>query len=179
MNREMRRQVQRMEGRKPHMVRVNKDPMGLALYNATALTPKEVGAAVGRIRQSFDALRRGEATYRQMACLCTAAELSLSIEQMGVVKGLQQQLDATSAVILTLLGAAKRAAKASPDGWKSPVCTGAQIAQIDEFIPLHKFQLEQISYGEYQRAWQMTIGRTRSKGGDVLKAEPTHRKDQP
>ena len=169
MNREQRRTAKRMEGRKLPMQRIHNDPFSLAMYKATALTGEEVNRAITRVRSAFDAMRRGEATYRQMACLCTAMELSLSIEQMGVVKGLSQQLLAAEDAILRLLGAAK----AAPGGWKPPVCRGEQLTVIDEFIDLHKFQLEQISYGEYQRAWQMTVGRTRSKGGDVLKAEPT------
>lgn len=140
------------------------DTMTLALHRATALTAQEVEQIIGRAETAFDALRQGQATYLHLCCLGTTCNLGLIIEKQGVVRGMQQPMSEAEQAIQELV----RQGQSDPSGWKPPVMRSAQLLCLKELLVLHRFQLEQLSYNEYQRAWTTLKGRARSMGVATL-----------
>jgi hypothetical protein len=142
------------------------NPIALALHKATGFTPIELSRIEVQLRGHFDALRSGDGTRYHFAGVCTACELGLAIESRGIVRGLRDQLQAAERLLLELKGKAEIGG-----GWINPILTGPQLTQLDELIDLHLFQLKQLSYGEYQAAWRLMVGRVTSSGGDLIREE--------
>ena len=142
------------------------NPIALALHKAAGFTRIELSRIEAQLRGHFDALRSGGGTRHHFAGVCTACELGLAIESRGVVRGLREQLQVVERLLLDLKGKAE-----TGGGWINPILTGPQLSLLDEMIDLHLFQLKQLSYGEYQAAWRLMVGRVTSSGGEVLREE--------
>lgn len=140
------------------------NPIALALHKATGFTPVELSRIEAQLRDHFGALRSGDGTRYHFAGVCTACELGLAIESRGIVRGLRDQFQAAERLLLELRGKAEIGG-----GWINPILTGPQLSQLDELIDLHLFQLKQLSYGEYQAAWRLMVGRVTSSGGDLIR----------
>ena len=145
------------------------NPIALALHKATGFTPVELSRIEAQLRGHFDALRSGDGTRHHFAGVCTACELGSAIESRGVVRGLREQFREAERLLLELKGKAEIGG-----GWINPILTGPQLSQLDEMVDLHLFQLKQLSYGEYQAAWRLMVGRVTSSGGDLIREEVTH-----
>jgi len=141
------------------------NPMALALHKASGFTRAELARIEAQLRGHFDALRAGHGTRHHFAGVSTFVELGLAIESQGVVRGLRDRFQAAERLLLQLKGTAERQGAAA---WANPILTGPQIAMLDELVDLHLFQLKQLSYGEYQAAWRLMVGRVTSSGGEVL-----------
>lgn len=140
------------------------NPIALALHKATGFTSLELSRIEAQLRDHFGALRSGGGTRYHFAGVCTACELGLAIESRGIVRGLRDQLQAAERLLLELKSKAEIGG-----GWINPILTGPQLSQLDELIDLHLFQLKQLSYGEYQAAWRLMVGRVTSSGGDLIR----------
>lgn len=109
------------------------------------------------------ALREGRATRVNFAGISTATELALAIEDQGIVRGLDEHLERAEAAMHAIR---RRSDFAS--GWKTPTLRWDEIDALAEMLRLHLFQLAQLSYGEYQAAWRLMVGRVTSNGGEII-----------
>jgi hypothetical protein len=145
------------------------NPIALALHKAAGFTSLEFLRIEEQLRGHFDALRSGGGTRYHFAGVCTACELGLAIESRGIVRGLRDQFQAAERLLLELKGKAEIGG-----GWINPILTGPQLSQLNEMVDLHLFQLKQLSYGEYQAAWRLMVGRVTSSGGDLIREVVSH-----
>lgn len=139
------------------------NPLALAVQQATRLTADEVDQQMGPCRAAFAALRQGVATLRQWQVMAATLTIAASIEKQGVVKGLAGVL----AEVDEALDAIDARASVGQD-WRAPVLRGAEIRLLQEFLHVHQFQLEQLSYREYRQACAQAVARVRCGGGVAI-----------
>ena len=142
------------------------NPLALAVQQATKLTAAEVSQQMGPCRLAFDALRQGRATLRQWQIMAATLTIAASIEKLGVVKGLAGLLAEVDEVLDAIEGRAVQGLTAG--GWRAPVLRGEEIRQLQEFLRVHQFQLEQLSYREYRQACAQAVARVRCGGGAAI-----------
>lgn len=143
-------------------------PMDMAKRQAGRFTAAELATLRARTVGHLEALRSGKATRADFAGVCTACKLGQAIEDQRVVRGLREVFKEAEQVLLLLQDQAE-----AGGAWDSPVLTGPQITLLAEMVRLHLFQLAQLSYGEYQSAWKLVIGRATSERGEILNP-PNH-----
>lgn len=151
-----------------HLVRSGEhvvDPMTIATSNATLLTRKEIDGKIEPIRLSVKAMTMGKGTFNDWVRLCTAYNVALSIEHFGVVRGYKGVLSELKTVLSTIGDRAGEFAHK----WKSPTLYAHEIQVLRMLCSDHKFQLSQISYGEFIQAYDHAVNKCRSQGGEVFK----------
>lgn len=142
--------------------------LAIALAQATRFTPAELGRMREHLEGHLAALREGRATRVNFAGISTASELSLAIETQGVVRGLSEHLERANSAMHAVR---RRSDLAS--GWRTPTLHWDELDALTELLRLHLFQLEQLSYGEYQAAWRLMVGRVTSNGGEIIHESTT------
>ena len=80
-----------------------------------------------------------------------AAEVAAAIERAGVVRGLQTYID-------DALALAKRLIESANSEGKVAGINAQDLALLKELIDLHKFQLSNITLGEYRKALSSAAG---------------------
>lgn len=140
------------------------NPLVVARNQATALTPAELAQVMVPLRTAFEQLRRGLASDSDWCVLAGSVGMAGNIEKQGVVRGLSEHLAAADR---TLVAIEARATQAGP--WRSPTLYFSEIDALHTFVDLHEFQLKQLSYGEFRRAYLTTEGQVRSRGGAVVR----------
>lgn len=145
---------------------VRADNFAIAAHNALAFNAQEIEGINGHMKRHYDALRQGRAARTSFAGICTYCELGLAIERMGVVRGLGEQLKKAEDTLRTI-----KARCDLPSGWRPPVLNWQEMAILDELRTMHLFQLRQLSYAEYKRAWEMMVCQV-EKEGDTFLVEP-------
>lgn len=145
------------------MITGARDPIEVAIYRASKAPAATVDAIIGPVRVAFTALREGVATELQWAVLASSVNVALTIEGQGVVKGLAAHLKAAEQALHEIH---KRAIAGGT--WRATALYWQEIDAIDEFVPLHKFQLEQLSQGEVIKALDKAEATIRSLGGQVF-----------
>jgi hypothetical protein len=146
---------------RPRTVAAN--PVALAIRRAGKIPAAEISEVMAPILASFRAMREGVATEDQWCVLAGSVELALSIEHQGVIRGLQGHLRAAESA---LAGIQKRAMNAG--AWRPTALYFQEIAALDEFTWLHKVQLEQLSEGEFHRAYERAKAVVLSAGGRAV-----------
>ena len=92
--------------------------------------------------------------------------IAASIEKQGVVKGLACLLAEVDEVLDAIEGRAVQGLTAG--SWRAPVLRGEEIRRRQEFLRVHQFQLEQLSYREYRQACAQAVARVRCGGGVAI-----------
>jgi hypothetical protein len=151
--------------RGPRLVSTN--PLLLAIFRASKASAETIEAILAPIRDGFTALREGVASELQWAVVASSVNVALTIENQGVVTGLAAHLQAAEQALKQI-----RLRAMATGHWKPTALYWQEIDAIDEFVPLHKFQLEQLSTGEVIRAMDKTEAVIRSMKGQVMKAGP-------
>lgn len=123
-------------------------------------------ACLALATQPREALRTGTASRVNFAGICTYCELGLAIERHGVVRGLAQHLTQAEQVLKAI-----KARCDLPTGWKPPVLNWQEMEILAELRTLHFFQLQQLSYAEYQRAWRDMLNHVQRDGGEVIQEQ--------
>lgn len=169
MNRALRRALKHAkEPRRQRNVKVpGHNPVRVAIANACALTQAERDELMQPIREAFAALRQGVATYQQWAALCTGISVALSIEKLGVVRGLQEHLEAAERAALAVYDRVT----SDPNGptWgRRTTLYFDEIAAIREAIELHDFQLQHLSAREVVEAGRRTVQDARAAGAYIV-----------
>ena len=142
---------------------VARNPIGLAIRRASKIPPAEIEVVMAPITDGFKAAREGVANESQWCLLAGNVELALAIERQGVVRGVLGHLTAAEAA----LAAIKRRAMAS-GAWKATSLYWQEIEALDTFVTVHRFQLENLSEGEFHRAYEKAEAIVRSAGGQVI-----------
>lgn len=147
--------------------RTHANPMALAKHFASAFSAQELQGIQGQMHRHYEALRTGTASRVNFAGICTYCELGLAIERHGVVRGLSPQLTQAEQALKNI-----KARCDLPTGWKPPVLNWQEMEILAELRTLHFFQLQQLSYAEYRRAWRDMLNRVQLDGGEVIQEQP-------
>lgn len=150
-------------GRKPRQPRrINANAFGTALRLATCLTPPEIDTTMAPARQSEKRLREGVASEDHHTVLYTTIQLSLAIENTGVVRGLRGHFEAALQAMATI-----RDRACITGAWRPTALHYHELDAIREAVDLHAFQLRNISAGELHAATRKLIAQTLSSSGAV------------
>ena len=155
-------------------------PLDVAMNNAAKLRTQDVEQITSSYANACAAIVSGSGRRDHWATLCSALNLSLSIERQGVVRGMAGHLSSIEATLLAI--AARAGEDDTPPTWRPPQLSLDETDNVrllvqlslDEtdnvrlLVQLHKFQLEQLSYGEYRRAFEATVNRVRGGGGEAV-----------
>jgi hypothetical protein len=166
-----------MSGRtKPRRYRprpITLDPITLAMHRASKTRSEDIDAVLGPIRAAFKALREGVATELQWSVLASSVNVAMTIENQGVITGLGAHFKAAEQALQQIYLRAMDAGE-----WKPTAMYWQEIDAVDEFVPLHKFQLEQLSRGEVIRAMDKTEAVIRSGRGTVINMDQLRAHEQ-
>lgn len=149
-----------------HGQRTHLNPMALAKHFAGVFNANELARIKAQMHRHYEALRTGTATRVNFAGICTYSELGLAIERQGIVRGLFRQLAEAEEVLKAI-----KARCDIPTGWKPPVLNWKELDTLTELRVLHLFQLQQLSYAEYQRAWLDMLNNVQLAGGEVIQEQ--------
>lgn len=144
------------------------NPLLVARYHATTLTPAELTGILTPIQAAFDALRRGAARCDDWCVLAGSLGVAQNIERQGIVRGLHGHLQAAEQALQAI--EARATANAPRVPWAAPTLHFHEIEAVHVFIDVHAFQLRQLSYAEFRRAYLATEGQVKSRGGTVQRA---------
>jgi hypothetical protein len=137
----------------------------IALAAATRFTPAELKHLLAPIQGALVSMRTGMATEMQWMHLASVTAIALSIERLGVVRGLKAQLDEADQLLAVIRQRATRSG-----AWAAPVLYGHEITAIETLVHLHTFQAQTLSAGEYRAAWQHASAEVTRVGGRHIKA---------
>lgn len=141
-------------------------PLDIAINQASALRPAEVDELMAPCAAAAAGMVSGRGTQQQWQMLCGAVNIAQSIEQLGVVRGMSHHI---VRIKQSLEAIANRAGSDdSPPRWSPTPLWFGEIEDVRLLITLHRYQLEQISYGEFLKVRQTTIGRVLSGGGKAF-----------
>lgn len=132
----------------------------------TLLTAQEVEDTMQPLRQGFDLMRAGVATYDHYVVVYTIFRIASEIEKQGVVRGLAEHIQQTLQACDSYYGRCMRA-----DVWTPHELEFAELDAMTNMIELHEFQLKQLTAGEMHEAARKLIARTQSTGGEVYQAD--------
>jgi hypothetical protein len=114
-------------------------------------------------------MAQGRGIRSDWVTLCSATNVAKAIESYGVVRGIAGHLDDIEAILLTL---AERAGENKhPPTWRAPALRFDEIDAIRLLVDLHRYQLQNVSHGEYHKACTLAVARVRSGGGEVVSAK--------
>jgi hypothetical protein len=146
-----------------HGQRTHENPMALAKHFASQFNSSEMARIKAQMHRHYEALRTGTATRVNFAGVSTYCELGLAIERQGVVRGLSEPLTQAEETLKAI-----KARCDLPTGWKPPVLHWQEMQILTEMRRFHLFQLQQLSYAEYQRAWRDMLNNVQRVGGEVI-----------
>jgi hypothetical protein len=143
---------------------VTPDTMRLATARATTSTADEIESVMAPTRAAFKALREGVATEQQWAILAGGVSVAIRVEHHGAaVRGYGGHLKAAEDA---LQGIYLRAM--ATGAWRPTALYWQEIDALDEFVSLHKFQLEHLSNAEIRDATDKVASTIRSQRGEVV-----------
>ena len=140
------------------------NPFLVARNHATRLTAAERATVMTPLRAAADRMRRGQASDDDWAVLTGSLLMAQSIERQGVVRGLAEHLASIDRALVTIEA---RATRAGP--WRAPTLHFHELDAVQLLLDLHGFQLAELSYGEFRRAYDATEARVRSSGGQLVR----------
>jgi hypothetical protein len=137
----------------------------VALASATRFTPAELKHLLAPIQGALVSMRTGTATELQWMHLASVTAIALSIERLGVVRGLKVRLDEVDQLLAEIRRRATRTGT-----WLPPVLYGHEITAIETLVRMHTFQAQNLSAGEYRAAWLHASAEVTRVGGRHIKA---------
>lgn len=141
------------------------NPLLVALDHATTLTPAELAQITTPLRAAHQRLRGGSGSCDDWCVLAGSLGVAQNIERQGVVRGLAGHLQAADTAMAAI--EARATAHAPQPAWAAPALHFHEIEALDVFVDVHLFQLRQLSYAEFRRAYLATEGQVRSRGGQA------------
>lgn len=142
---------------------VARNPIKLAMRRASRIPADEIATVMAPIAEGFRALREGIGSESNWMILAGSVELALAIERQGVVRGLTGHLTGAEAA---LAGIKCRAMDRGT--WKPTPLYWQEIEALSTFVDVHRFQLEQLSEGEWRQAHAQAESVVRSAGGQAV-----------
>lgn len=138
-----------------------------AVEGSSALDAQEIAAVIDPLRRAVDALRTGAASFDDWLRLASVVNIANAIERQGVVRGMASELVKCEAAVQAI---GDRTGD-THDTWKSPTLYAAEIVATSDLVHWHKFQLQQLSYKEYDTARNYAVAKVRSSGGRAFNAK--------
>jgi hypothetical protein len=142
------------------------DPMAIAICNSTCLTSIEIDDKIEPMRLGVKAMTLGKGSFANWVCLCSGLHVAMAIEHFGIVRGYKEAL----AELKEVLDAIGNRAGETAANWKPPTLYAHEIKVLRLQCSDHKFQLSQLSYGEFIQAYDYAVNKCRAEGGEVFKA---------
>lgn len=142
------------------------NPLMVFNQHNSKLTPAEVAETMGSLRTAFAHMREGVATHNEYVVLHSSMLIAQVIEQMGVVRGLQEHITAALQACATY-----QARSGHADNWQPCAIHFHELDALREMVDLHEFQLQQLTAREVNLAARRLIARTQSAGGDAYQAD--------
>ena len=139
-------------------VRPLHNPFAVARNQATRLTGAELDEVMVPIRAAATRMRQGLATHDDHAVLDGSLRMAQSIEQQGIVRGLAGHF----ADIERTLAAIGARATAASGRWQSPTLHFQELEAIQLLLDLHHYQIKQLSFAEFRRAYDLTVAHIRT-----------------
>ncbi|KOC19228.1 hypothetical protein GL58_18625 [Comamonas testosteroni] len=142
------------------------NPLMVFNQHNSKLTPAEVAETMGSLRTAFAHMREGVATHSEYVVLHSNMLIAQEIEQMGVVRGLQEHI---TAALQACASYQERSGYA--ESWRPSDIHFHELDALGSMLDLHEFQLQQLTAREVHQATQRLVARTKSAGGDVYQAD--------
>lgn len=142
---------------------IARNPLALAMRRASKIPAAEIATVLAPVLESFSHLREGVATETQWQILASTVELALAIERQGVIRGVLGHVTAAEASLAAIKHRAMEGG-----AWRPTSLHWQEIEALDTFLPIHRFQLENLSEGEWLRAYDRAVAAVRSAGGQVV-----------
>ena len=143
------------------------NPLQHVAHQAGLHTAQELATTMAPLQHSARMLREGVATEEHHQVLYTGLLIALRIERSGIVRGLQEHLDAATQA----MDAIGQRARAGGE-WRQTPLYYQELDAINTAVDLHAFQLRHLSRGELQAIVQKLIHSTRSAGDQVERVQP-------
>lgn len=142
------------------------NPLMVFNQHNSKLTPAEVAETMGSLRTAFAHMREGVATHNEYVVLHSNMLIAQEIEQMGVVRGLQEHI---TAALQACASYQERSGYA--ENWVPSDIHFHELDALGSMLDLHEYQLQQLTAREVHLAAQRLVARTKSAGGDVYQAD--------
>lgn len=139
------------------------NPFLVARNHATLLTADELATMATPLRAAAERMRRGLASDNDWALLGGSLQLAMAIERQGVVRGLAGHLDEIDRALVAIEARATQAGV-----WQAPTLYFHELDAVQLLLDLHLYQLQQLTYGEFRRAFSTTKGRALSRRAEVV-----------
>lgn len=136
------------------------------VLRVTLLTADELATSMTPVRRCLTALREGVATEAQWIELASAVEISLAIEDRGVVRGIRGHIKHAEASLLIIHLRAMRSGT-----WQAMVPDFDELENVTELVELLAYQLKKLTAAEVNDAFKLATGRVISDGGRMFKAD--------
>ncbi|WP_304349984.1 hypothetical protein [Comamonas testosteroni] len=143
-----------------------RNPLMVFNQHNSKLTPAEVAETMGPLRTAFAHISEGVATHNEYVVLHSIMLIAGEIERMGIVRGLQEHINAA-----LLACESYQARSGHADNWRPSAVQFHELDALREMVDLHEFQLQQLTAREVHQAARRLIARTKSAGGDVYQAD--------
>lgn len=140
------------------------NPIAIAKCYATLFTSGEIAQKINPLTASIKAMSTGKGSFLDFVRLSTAFHAASGIEHFRVVKGFAHELQGIERHLNSI-----GARGGDVDQWKPATLYAEEIKAIRLLATIYKFQLNNISYGEYAKAYDYAVSRVRSDKGEVYK----------
>lgn len=134
-----------------------------ATSNTTLLTPAEIATLIDRANEAVEAFRTATSVRMHWLVLCTCVNVGRAIESGGVVKGLTEPLNEAEGALHAINDRMERPG----NDWAPGALRAQELAAIRLLVRVHGYQLSQLSYGEYTRAYQLATARVATVRGEL------------
>lgn len=143
--------------------RIPLNPFIVAQGRATLLTDAERAQCLPPLHSAATRMRQGLSSSDDWSMLVGALLMAQTIEKQRVVRGLAGHLEEIDRALVAI------EARATAVGtWQSPTLHFHELDSVALLCDLYKFQLEQLSYGEFRRACDTTTAQVRSRRGQLV-----------
>lgn len=143
-----------------------RNPLMVFNKHNSKLTPAEVAETMDSLRTAFAHMREGVATHNEYVVLHSNMLIAQEIEQMGVVRGLQEHI---TAALQACASYQERSGYA--ESWRPSDIHFHELDALGSMLDLHEYQLQQLTAREVHLAAQRLVARTKSAGGGVYQAD--------
>lgn len=153
--------------RRRHIGKVN--PLMVLSRNNTRLSASELERTLGTMQRAAQAFREARSTYGDWLHLCTALNVGQAIESGGVVRGFAAMLQRAYDTLQSIGTRFDTSAAGDGSTWSATALRHHELAAIDDLLYAYAFQVKEVTFGEYQRAYALAVARVRTDGGAVLR----------
>lgn len=103
---------------------------------------------------------RGELTHDSFSMLCTALEIANEVERDGEVRGFSQDISQMDLALKSIYARCM----AAPPVWQVKACTASELSALQNFIGIHRFQMENILRATLVRISSALEAKEKAKG---------------